>query len=810
LAESGTHIGHFSVLGVVGRGGMGEVYEAFDERLQRRVALKTIRADHRLDAAARNRFLREARTLSQLDNPAICRIYDYVEGDDSDLLVLEFISGRTLRQAAGDLDFQRKLAVAQAIARALAAAHRAGIVHRDLKPDNVMLTESGEVKVLDFGLARSTSASIVEGVERTVAEDDVIDDDHTAVRRRVGMVSSAAPGNGGDTEHGDAVGTPMFMSPEQARGEIVTPASDLYSFGLLLQTLFSGAGVYPGHLLAREMLEMASRGESLSPAGIDGDIAALIQSLKRLAPTDRPTAVDALARLDWIANRSRRAARRIAVAAAIAVVLIGGTKYVVDIRHERSIAEHRREQAEGLISFMVGELRKKLEPVGRLDILSGVGDEALRYFSELTPGEMTVGELRQNARTLSQIGEVRIAQGNLASADASMRRSFALASAAVLREPRNAEARFELATSEFWIGEVSRLRGDLAGALRHDREYLRICEALAKENPSNRQYAIESGYGHSNVGTILEEQGDLAGALDHYRQAVAIKEQHAPAKADLAKTISKVAVVLQTMGRFDEARAAFGREHDLLADALRTRSDNTQWLTALATNRNLLASLESDTGDDRRALALIEEQHDITARLVARDPKNATWQRNLEASDSKWGYLLRVSGDMAQSESHYRAAFARLQPLLAKDPTRALWKRDAIVARSGLAWAALARGDDVGARREIAAGRAMLQTVSGHDAAMQRVAWEFAIAAGAVAEHAGDSEAARREWASVADALWPGRDHHEDRNLAFLARALLYLGRINDAQPIVSRLTGGGYRSQELISLWTAKRSQHV
>jgi serine/threonine-protein kinase len=786
---------------------MGEVFEAFDERLQRRVALKTIRADHRLDAAARNRFLREARTLSQLDNPAICRIYDYIEGDDSDLLVLEFITGRTLRQAAGDLDFPRKLAVAQAIARALAAAHRAGIVHRDLKPENVMLTESGEIKVLDFGLAHSTSASAIESVAEKTSDD--VDDDDTAVRRRVGIVSSSAV-SGRDTDHGDTIGTPMFMSPEQARGETVTPASDLYSFGLLLQTLFSGAGAYPEHLRARGILEMASRGESLAPAGIDGDVTALIQRLKRLAPTDRPTAVDALARLDWIANRSRRAARRIAAAAAVTVVLVGGAKYVVDIRHERSIAEHRREQAEGLISFMVGDLRKKLEPVGRLDVLSGVGDEALRYFSDLTPGEMTVGELRQNARTLSQIGEVRIAQGNLASAEASMRRSFALASAAALREPRNAEARFELATSEFWIGEVSRLRGDLAGALQHDREYLRICEALAKENPSNRQYAIESGYGHSNVGTILEEQGDLAGALDHYQRAVAIKEQHAPAKADLAKTISKVAVVLQTMGRYAEARAAFGREHDLLVDALRARADNTQWLTALATNRNLLASLESDTGDDHRALALVEEQHDITARLVARDPKNATWQRNLGMSDSKWGYLLRVSGDMAQSESHYRAAFALLQPLLAKDPTRALWKRDAIVARSGLAWAALARGDGVGARREIAAGRALLQTVNGHDDAMQRVAWELALAEGAVAEHAGDSEAARREWSSVAGALWPGRDRHESRKLALLARALLYLGRINDAQPIVSRLTAGGYRNQELISLWTAKRSEHV
>jgi tetratricopeptide (TPR) repeat protein len=386
-----------------------------------------------------------------------------------------------------------------------------------------------------------------------------------------------------------------------------------------------------------------------------------------------------------------------------------------------------------------------------------------------------------------------------------MRRSFALASAAALREPGNADAQFELATSEFWIGDVSRLRGDLPGALEHYAKYLAICESLAKANPSNSEYAIESGYGHSNVGTILEQQGDLTGALDHYKRALAIKERRNPDKGDLATTVNKVAVISHTMGHYGEARTAFGREHDLLVAALRTRPDNTKWLTALATNRNLLAALEDDSGNDRVALALVEEQHDITAQLVARDPENTLWQRNLAASDAVWARTLRLSGDIDRSLVHYRAALAQLQPLLAKDPTRALWKRDAIFVHSGLAWLALLRHDP-GAAREIAEARSLQQTLTANDAVTQRVKWELAIAAGAVAERDGDPGTARREWTSVTDALWPEREHRENRKRILFGRALLHLDRIADAAPVVNELIKSGYRNPELIALWNEKK----
>ncbi len=147
-------IGRLRIVERLGQGGMGEVYIAHDEILRRRVALKSIRADQRLDNEARGRFLREARVLSRLDHPSICRLYELIESEHGLFLSLELIEGQSLKQALAEgLEPSARFFIAERIAEALVAAHARGIVHRDLKPDNVMLTDLGEVKVLDFGLA---------------------------------------------------------------------------------------------------------------------------------------------------------------------------------------------------------------------------------------------------------------------------------------------------------------------------------------------------------------------------------------------------------------------------------------------------------------------------------------------------------------------------------------------------------------------------------------------------------------------------------------------------------------------------------
>ncbi|HKR65097.1 MAG TPA: serine/threonine-protein kinase, partial [Thermoanaerobaculia bacterium] len=309
---------------------MGDVYGGYDETLERKVALKVLNADQRLDDEARDRLLREARALSKLEHPNICRIHDYIESGDVDLLVLEYIDGRTLYDLQNEkMSRSEKLRIAIAIAEVLVTAHRGGILHRDLKPENVMLTRSGEVKVLDFGLARWLQRGRTRSSGRMVARLQVVPGGAAAERsgdETMALESEHAPPISSrrdpfDTAVGITLGTPLYMSPEQARGETLTPASDMFSFGLLLQTLFTGKDPHPIDVTAREAILRVARGETLPVEGAPGDITALIHRLKQFAPADRPTAIETLEKLQYLDEKPQRIARR-SIAATISIILL--------------------------------------------------------------------------------------------------------------------------------------------------------------------------------------------------------------------------------------------------------------------------------------------------------------------------------------------------------------------------------------------------------------------------------------------------------------------------------------------------------
>ena len=328
--DPGSRIGRIRIDALLGAGGMGEVYRGFDEKLERAVALKVIHGDKRLSAAMRTRFLREARMLSKLDHPNISRIYDVLEREDGDYLVLELVEGVTVRdrllKLKQPIPKAEAIGIALQVARVLSATHARGIIHRDLKPDNIMLTPDGQVKVLDFGLARTVGG---EHGPPLSLEDLVADDyEKTAVLGRAAMTT--AP----DLTHtvaGSLVGTMHYMSPEQARGLPLSEPSDIYSLGIVLREMLTGERSAYGELLIPQDVLTRVRRADVQPFDFhDRALNLLLRKMLSLHPADRPDAAEVVRTLERIRDRPARAHRRLMVALGAAALLlaIAGTLYV--------------------------------------------------------------------------------------------------------------------------------------------------------------------------------------------------------------------------------------------------------------------------------------------------------------------------------------------------------------------------------------------------------------------------------------------------------------------------------------------------
>lgn len=257
----GRTIGPYRVLEEIGRGGMGLVYAAEDTRLGRQVALKALAPDYASDHARRERLRREARAAAALTHPSIATIYALEEIDGALYIVSELVRGRTLREelADGPLPPDRLRQTLTEIAEALAAAHAQGIVHRDLKPENVMRAADGRVKVLDFGLARSTDAE----AEATMTQ---------------------------LTQAGQTVGTPGYMAPEQLSGGEIDARTDVFAFGILATELATGEHPFgPDSASMLRRMTLLMEGKSLSaPAGWSApELESVARRCLRAAPAER-------------------------------------------------------------------------------------------------------------------------------------------------------------------------------------------------------------------------------------------------------------------------------------------------------------------------------------------------------------------------------------------------------------------------------------------------------------------------------------------------------------------------------------------
>ena len=289
---------HYRVVSKLGAGGMGEVYLAEDTRLNRRVALKVLSPDLTRNPESVRRFTQEAQAASALNHPNIVTVHDIGETDDGRFIVMELVSGKTLRSAARGAPhpLSTLLSWFSQMARALAAAHAAGITHRDLKPDNVMVRDDGYIKVLDFGLARLAPAH-------------ASDENETALRM---------------TSDGQLMGTVKYMSPEQARGEAAGPPSDIFSLGVLFYELAAGRHPFAADTMVGYLHAITSQTPSPIGTAVPDAIAAIIARMMTKEPAGRPGADEIVGALAALERRENADQSKVRGAASIAASPFAG------------------------------------------------------------------------------------------------------------------------------------------------------------------------------------------------------------------------------------------------------------------------------------------------------------------------------------------------------------------------------------------------------------------------------------------------------------------------------------------------------
>jgi serine/threonine protein kinase/Tfp pilus assembly protein PilF len=634
----GTRISHYRIIDFLDEGGMGELYVGYDEKLNRKVALKSIRADHKLIAEAKTRFLREARVLSQLAHPSICQIYDYIEGAAADFLVLELISGQKLSEAMKKgLDFRQKLKVAEQIAGVLVAAHEKDIIHRDLKPDNIMLTEGGQVKVLDFGLSMSRQDEITLRLTANKAG-GLWPGESKAIATEKSADSGLQAGSGVSgklTEIGMVMGTIQYMSPEQARGEDATTASDLYSFGLILQELFSGKPVYDRTLKFRALLEKATAGETLPAAGIDVNLAALINRLKSLAPAARPTAVDIAERLAWIRNKPVRRRKKILLATAMGVLAFFAI--AMTMQTLRALRAEKSAREEAGIAKQVSEFLVRLFQVSDPSEAKGnsiTAREILDKGAEKIEMELKNQPLVQ-ARLMETMGNVYVSLGLYKKAEPLLEKALKT------REGLLPSDHPDVAAALNNLALLYKNQGQYAAAEPLYRRALVIREKTL--SPDHSDLAISL----NNLAILFQHQGMYAEAEPLYKRALAIREKAlGPDHRDVAELLNNLALLYYAQALYDKVEPLFKRALAIWEKAI--GPDHPDLAIAL----NNLAALYFKQGKYAAAAPLFKHSLAIKEKTLGPDhPDVATSVNNL-------AMLYRVQGQYQAAEPLFKRALA--------------------------------------------------------------------------------------------------------------------------------------------------------
>ena len=659
----GLRIGSYRVIEEIGHGGMGTVYRAVraDDQYSQQVAIKMMRGGWG-DPAAVERFRAERQILANLQHANIARLLDGGTSDDGrPYVVMEYVEGRPidLYSEVHKLSVRARLELFRTVCSAVAFAHQHLVIHRDIKPGNILVTEQGEPKLLDFGIAKILQDE--QGGDATV----------TLVRML----------------------TPEYASPEQVRGTPVTTATDAYSLGVVLYGLLTRRRPYAianrtPHEMAQAVLTEEPERPSAVVSGAEqrrlrGDLDNIVMKALRKEPQRRYASVEQFsddirrhleglpvsARPDTLTYRSSKFVRRhrmAVIAAALAVVaLLGGMAATLReayiARAERQRAEQRFNDVRKLANSLLFEVHDAIENLpGSTPARKILVDRALQYLDKLAAeakGDLSLQ--RELAAAYEKVGNVQGGfrssnLGDKAGSIASYRKALAIREAVLGGEPDNVDAQRELLRTHGLLSDALMGSGDLQGSVDQLKQLLPIAEKLSAADPGNLANQRNLALAYLDYGFKRSSLGDGTGLQD-CRKAVGMLESVAARDPKDKRSGRVLAVAYDRLG---ELLVTYQKQH-------------------------------------AEALVIYEKALAAERALLDHDPRN-TDVRRMEAWEiMRTGEEIIAEGDTTKALDRYRESLGEMQALSAADPKNVLFHLDiaAVLARMGAADLKLGRAD---------------------------------------------------------------------------------------------------------------------